>query len=80
MSLWGPLKTRYETPRPRKLLVLDGGSIRGILTLEVLVRMEQLLAQATGRGREFRLCEFVASARKFNGSISVRSLSLDSKR
>jgi patatin-like phospholipase/acyl hydrolase len=58
MSLWGPLADRYEVERPRKLLALDGGGIRGILTLEVLDRMERLLAQATGKGADFRLCDF----------------------
>jgi hypothetical protein len=58
MSVWGPLAERYETERPRKLLALDGGGIRGILTLEVLAKMESLLATATGRGSAFRLSEF----------------------
>lgn len=38
MSPWGPLAERFESERPRKLLALDGGGIRGILTLEVLAR------------------------------------------
>jgi len=58
MSIWGPLADRYETERPRKLLALDGGGIRGILTLEVLASMESLLARATGQGSAFRLCDF----------------------
>ncbi len=58
MSIWGPLAERYETERPRKLLALDGGGIRGILTLEVLASMESLLARATGQGSSFRLCDF----------------------
>jgi hypothetical protein len=58
MTLWGPLASRYETDRPRKLLALDGGGIRGIITLEVLVRMEQLLAEATGKGAAFRLGDY----------------------
>src|SRR5579872_4675294 len=58
MSIWGPLAHRYEPKRPRKLLALDGGGIRGILTLEVLASMESLLAQATGQGSDFRLCDF----------------------
>jgi uncharacterized protein len=58
MSVWGPLAERYETERPRKLLALDGGGIRGILTLEVLAKIESLLAQATGKGTAFRLCQF----------------------
>jgi uncharacterized protein len=58
MSLWGPLAERYETERPRKLLALDGGGIRGVLTLEVLIKVEEMLAEATGQGNEFRLCDF----------------------
>jgi patatin-like phospholipase/acyl hydrolase len=60
---WGHLADRYhrDTPAqhpPRKLLALDGGGIRGILTLEVLRRIEELLAEATGQGAKFRLCQF----------------------
>lgn len=58
MSLWGPLADRYETSRPRKLLALDGGGIRGVLTLEVLAAIEQQLAAAQGRGADFRLCDY----------------------
>jgi hypothetical protein len=48
----------FDLSRPKKMLTLDGGGIRGALTLEVLVRMEKMLAQATGRGDGFRLCLF----------------------
>ena len=63
MSVWGTLTGRYEgqpgeESPPRKLLALDGGGIRGILSLEVLLKMEQLLAEATGEGENFRLCDF----------------------
>ena len=59
MSQWGHLEDRFGgEARPRKLLALDGGGIRGVLTLEVLIRMEELLADATGRGEKFRLCDF----------------------
>jgi uncharacterized protein len=63
VSVWGALAERYdlqpgEESPPRKLLALDGGGIRGILTLEVLLKMEQLLAEATGEGETFRLCDF----------------------
>lgn len=57
-SLWGPLAKRYGQERPRKLLALDGGGIRGILTLEILHSMEKLLAKATGQGDHFRLGEY----------------------
>jgi hypothetical protein len=59
MSLWGHLAERYEnTERPRALLALDGGGIRGAMTLEVLAEIERQLAEATGRGEDFRLAHF----------------------
>jgi len=58
-ELWGPLYERYKAAdRPRRMLALDGGGIRGVLTLEVLLKMEKLLADATGKGDKFRLCDF----------------------
>jgi predicted acylesterase/phospholipase RssA len=60
MSVWGKLASRYEGKEneKHKILSLDGGGIRGILTLEVLARMEELLAEATGGGSGFRLCDY----------------------
>ena len=60
MSIWGELAKRFEGKEneKHKILALDGGGIRGILTLEVLARMEKMLAEATGGGPEFRLCHF----------------------
>ena len=56
---WGHLEQRFGgAARPRKLLALDGGGIRGILTLQVLIRIEEVLAEASGQGDEFRLCNF----------------------
>jgi hypothetical protein len=40
-ELWGPLAARYQTPAPRKMLALDGGGIRGVLTLSILKAIEQ---------------------------------------
>jgi len=59
MPSWGHLEKRYGGERrPRKLLALDGGGIRGILTLQVLIRMEDLLREQSGQGEDFRLCNF----------------------
>src|SRR6185503_17032898 len=59
---WGPLRERYQTRAaaggPHRVLALDGGGIRGLITLPVLVRLEALLRRALGRGDDFRLCEF----------------------
>ena len=43
---------------PKKLLALDGGGIRGMITVEVLAKLEGLLRAALGRGKDFRLCEY----------------------
>src|SRR5215470_10211079 len=44
-ELWGPLAARYATPGPRKMLALDGGGIRGVLTLSILKAIETQLKQ-----------------------------------
>lgn len=58
LTRWGKLGERYRDTRPRKLLALDGGGIRGVMSLLILERLEQLLASATGRGADFRLCDY----------------------
>ncbi len=49
---------KFAPVKPRKLLALDGGGIRGVMSLEILRRIEQDLAQATGQGDAFRLGNF----------------------
>ena len=58
MSLWGHLENRYSTQQPRKLLALDGGGIRGVMTLQVLIKMEDMLREQSGQGENFRLCNY----------------------
>jgi uncharacterized protein len=55
---WKHLEHRFATRRPRKLLALDGGGIRGVLTLQILIRMEEILREESGQGEKFRLCNF----------------------
>ncbi|MEH2501066.1 hypothetical protein V1294_007545 [Bradyrhizobium sp. AZCC 1678] len=47
-----------STAKPRRLLALDGGGIRGVMSLEILRKIEQDLATATGKGASFRLGDF----------------------
>lgn len=42
----------------KKILALDGGGIRGILTVEILARIEELLRQKSGRGQDFVLADY----------------------
>ncbi|MEO6730648.1 MAG: patatin-like phospholipase family protein [Ferruginibacter sp.] len=58
MSKWGPLASRYETNQPRKILSLDGGGIRGIITLGILAEIEKQLKEKLQKGVEFRLADY----------------------
>jgi len=44
------LKVRMQAPGPKKILALDGGGIRGMMTVEVLAEIENQLRQKLGRG------------------------------
>jgi len=58
MSKWGSLASRYETEHPRKMLSLDGGGIRGVLTLEILLELETRLKIKLNRDDDFRLSDY----------------------
>ena len=49
---------KANKPGPRKLLALDGGGIRGMITVEVLAQMEQMLQQQLGRDDNFVLADY----------------------
>ena len=57
-SIWANLHDRYATEQPRKILSLDGGGIRGIITLEILEEMERQLRDELGKDEHFRLSDY----------------------
>jgi hypothetical protein len=52
------LRRHLAGPGPKRILALDGGGVRGILSLGILQRVESILAEQTGRRDEFRLCDY----------------------
>jgi uncharacterized protein len=50
--------TRLQKKPPYKLLALDGGGIRGIITVEVLAEVERQLQQALGKDDTFVLADY----------------------
>jgi hypothetical protein len=51
------LTARATRPGPKKLLAIDGGGIRGVLSLQILAKIEKLLIAKTGRA-EYRLADY----------------------
>lgn len=43
---------------PKRILSLDGGGLRGMLSLQYLKAIESMLAARGGRGDAFRLCDY----------------------
>jgi hypothetical protein len=68
---------KKDKPGPRKLLALDGGGIRGVMTLEVLAKIESEVQTKLGRGDDFVLADyFDYVAGTSTGAIIATCLSL----
>ena len=52
------LADRIKAGGPKKILALDGGGIRGILSVEILAEIERLLRQKLDKDENFRLADY----------------------
>jgi len=63
--------------QPKRILALDGGGLRGILTLAILQKIENVLRERHGSGNDFRLSHyFDLIAGTSTGAIIAATLSL----
>ncbi|MBL8538176.1 MAG: patatin-like phospholipase family protein [Hyphomonadaceae bacterium] len=51
------LKDRFQRPGPKRILALDGGGVRGLLTVGILAELEAELRRRSGRP-DYRLCDY----------------------
>ncbi len=51
------LLQRLKSSSPKRILTLDGGGVRGVVSLEFLARIETILRDRSGRS-DFRLCDY----------------------
>jgi patatin-like phospholipase/acyl hydrolase len=71
------VQDKKDKQGPRKLLALDGGGIRGVMTLEVLAKIESGLQEQLGRDDDFVLADyFDYVAGTSTGAIIATCLSL----
>jgi patatin-like phospholipase/acyl hydrolase len=53
-----PVGQRIRAPGPKKILTLDGGGILGLMSVEVLARIEEMLRTRLRKGPEFVLADY----------------------
>ena len=67
----------HANGRPKRILALDGGGLRGVLSLGILAQVEELLRQRHGGDDDFRLCHyFDLIAGTSTGAIIAAALAL----
>jgi hypothetical protein len=69
---WKSLLGRYQEDRPHRMLSLDGGGIRGLITLGILERIEKLIKERTGR-KLYEYFDYIAGTS--TGAIIAAGLS-----
>jgi hypothetical protein len=71
------LNEHLFSPSPKRILTLDGGGVRGVLTLGYLKSIESLLRERVGGDPDFRLCDyFDLIAGTSTGAIIAAGLAL----
>ena len=71
------LNEKIHGPGPKKILALDGGGIRGMISVEVLAKLEDLLRKKTGADADFVLADyFDYISGTSTGAIIATALSL----
>ena len=45
-------------PGPKRILALDGGGVKGTVTIAFLEKIEHVLSERSGRGKDFRLSDY----------------------
>jgi hypothetical protein len=71
------LQEHLFSPGPKRILALDGGGIRGVLTLGYLESLESMLRERVGGDSDFRLCDyFDLIAGTSTGAIIASGLAL----
>ncbi len=75
-----PVMSRDEHfmgPGPKRILTVDGGGLRGIFSLKLLKRIEDILKARHGNDDDFRLCHyFDLMAGTSTGSVVAAALAL----
>ena len=69
---WKSMRNRYQEDRPHRMLSLDGGGIRGLITLGILERIEKLVKERTG-GKLDEYFDYIAGTS--TGAIIAAGLS-----
>jgi Patatin-like phospholipase len=52
------LQDHLFAPGPKRVLALDGGGVKGIVTIAFLEKIEEILRERSGRGNDFRLSDY----------------------
>lgn len=52
------LTEKIQANSPKKILALDGGGIRGMLSVEILAKLEDILRERSGGGKNFVLADY----------------------